>query len=44
MQEPWTFMEDLDRWISVLQDMMAELRLSLNELEEMKSNGIKIQI
>ncbi|CAD8210935.1 unnamed protein product [Paramecium pentaurelia] len=38
MQEPWTFMEDLDRWISVLQDMMADLRLSLNELEEMKSN------
>ncbi|TNV71249.1 hypothetical protein FGO68_gene11094 [Halteria grandinella] len=40
LQEPWTFMEDLDRWVSVLQDLLAELKLNLQELEDMKSNSI----
>lgn len=32
-------MEDLDRWISVIQDLMGELKLSLAELEDMKKDS-----
>jgi hypothetical protein len=38
--KPWTFMEDLNNWVAVINDTMGKMKINLQMLDEMKERCI----
>lgn len=36
--KPWTFMAELDKWVSFINQLLAKAGLSISKLDEMKKN------
>lgn len=37
LQQPWTFMEDLTKWMGILTEAFAKVKLNLSALDDMRS-------
>lgn len=36
LQEPWTFMEDLNKWIDILTEAMGKVKVNMKVMDQMR--------